>query len=73
VLVPLLITMHGGVVLPEESYLEQKLVRSITSTVPRFEGMFEQASLTITEIKPHRNGWKVFEAPGRSVPGTSTR
>ena len=24
VLVPLLITMHGGVVLPEESYLEQK-------------------------------------------------
>jgi hypothetical protein len=49
------------------------LVRSITSTVPRFEGMFEQGSLTIIEIKPHRNGWKVFEAPGRFVPGTSTR
>jgi len=27
--------------------------------------MFEQGSLTIIEIKPHRNGWKVFEAPGR--------
>ena len=26
--------------------------------------MFEQGSLTIIEIKPHRNGWKVFEAPG---------
>jgi len=35
--------------------------------------MFEQRSLTIIEVKPHRNGWKVFEAPGRFVPGTSTR
>jgi len=65
--------MHGGVVLPEESYLEQKFGERITSTVPRFEGMFEQGSLTIIEIKPHRNGWKVFEAPGRSVPGTIIR
>ncbi len=72
-LVPLLITMHGGVVLPEESYSSRSLVRPIPSTIPRLEAMFEQGSLTVIEIKAHRNGWKVFEAPGRSVPRTSTR
>ncbi len=30
-----------------------------------------QRSLTVIEIRPYRNGWKVFEAPGAELPARS--
>jgi hypothetical protein len=35
-----------------------------TKNSPPFLSVKESRAMTVIEIKPHRNGWKVFEAPG---------
>ena len=42
----------------------QRLLCERMKSWSRFSNLKESRIMTVIEIKPHRNGWKVFEAPG---------